>query len=151
MSNRRPSIPRLLDGVDPRAFPLTPIEGFVMSRVDGAATVHDLADLTNLEPGEVERVIGKLVELGVAEWADGAISLPRASMRPATPSDPSLRRPIAPPGPPPARPHITESQPPTATREPVHVRLPPTPRRPSSPYLERQSASDTVEPSRPSS
>lgn len=118
-----------------------------MSRVDGAATVQDLADLTNLEPDMVQDIVGKLVELGVAEWADGAISLPRASLRPGTPAEPVLRHNVPLPRTPHVKRHVTESQPPTATREPG---APPLrfPRQPSSPYLERINVSETVDPTR---
>src|SRR5262249_3207497 len=62
-------IPRLVDGVDLRALPLTPIEGFVLSRIDGSATVQDLADLTSQDPSEVEATIAKLIGHGAVEWA----------------------------------------------------------------------------------
>lgn len=136
MGNRSPRIPRLV-GVDVRALPLTPMEGFVLSRVDGTASVEDLADLTSLDVADVQRTIEKLVALGAVEWADGTISLPRASMRPGTPSKPIDRRALQSPRPF-VRPHVTESQPPTATREPSSppLKVPPPPGVPRTPVVE---------------
>lgn len=81
----KPRIPRLAPGVDVRVLPLTPLEGFVLSRVDGAATVGDLADLTNQSTEECSAVIERLLALRAIEWADGAVSLPRTSTRPSSP------------------------------------------------------------------
>jgi hypothetical protein len=71
--------------VDVRALPLSPLEGFVLSRIDGAASVGDIADLTNQSLEECSVVIERLLELAAIEWADGSVSLPRASMRPSHP------------------------------------------------------------------
>lgn len=100
--SHKPRIPRLVPGVDVRALPLSPTDGFVLSRVDGVASVGDIADLTNQSADECMAVLERLLALRAIEWADGAVSLPRASMRPAaTGSAPSR-----PAGDPPSRPSV---------------------------------------------
>lgn len=89
-----------------------------MSRIDGALAVQDLADLTNLELSEIERIVAKLVELRVVEWADGAISLPRAAPG-AIAVEPTIRRSSAFPRASEPRRTIIESQAPSAIREPT--------------------------------
>lgn len=118
MSTRRPIIPRLVAEVDVRSLPLTAVEGFVVSRIDGALAVHDLADLVSLDVSEIERIVRKLIELGAAEWADGTVSLPRAASG-AAPVESTVRRGSVPPRAPPPRPNITESQAPSAIRQPA--------------------------------
>jgi len=84
MVAKQARVPRLIEGVDLTALPLSPLEGFVLSRIDGAATVRVLADLTNLPEDEVFTMAERLIELGAAEWARESVSLPRATSRPAT-------------------------------------------------------------------
>ncbi|MGE0790974.1 MAG: DnaJ domain-containing protein [Sandaracinaceae bacterium] len=90
------------------ALPLSPFEGFFLSRVDGEANVALLADLTNLEQQAVLELIERLIGMGIVEWARETVSLPRATGRSfaGTPSDsfqPPERRPSTPPSS--ARPH----------------------------------------------
>jgi len=75
-------VPRLVAGVDLRSLPLSPLEGFVLSRVDGGASVGDIADLTSLELAMVLATVEKLIALDAVEWADGATGLPKPSVRP---------------------------------------------------------------------
>lgn len=84
------NVPRLIAGVNVMTLPLSPLEGFVMSRIDGVAPVHLLADLTALDEAEVARIVARLVELGAAEWVRESVHLPRASAYPParTPSAP---------------------------------------------------------------
>ncbi|AKF09244.1 J domain-containing protein [Sandaracinus amylolyticus] len=141
--------------MDLRSLPLTPTEGFILSRIDGVATIDDLSDLTNLDVSDVVIAIGRLIELGAVEWADGTISLPRASNRPPTPSQGVHRRAIPSPR---AfeRPNVTESEPPSATREPTRVKVPPPARVPvpsstsptSPPPPSSATPSDTIDPRR---
>ena len=81
-------VPRLLAGVDLTKLPLSPLEGFVLSRIDGAAPLAVLADLTNLDPEQVERIVERLIELGAVEWVRESVSLPRATGRAGTPTKP---------------------------------------------------------------
>ncbi len=82
MAEQKSRVPRLVAGVDLRSLPLTPLEGFVLSRVDGAASVGDIADLTSLELAMVLATVEKLIVLDAVEWADGATGLPKPSVRP---------------------------------------------------------------------
>lgn len=84
MSEQKPKIPRVVAGLDVKALPLTPIEGFVLSRIDGSATVSDIADLTSQEAGEVRSILGRLERLSAIEWADAGITLPRTSYKPTS-------------------------------------------------------------------
>lgn len=91
-------------GVNVRLLPLSPLDGFVLSRVDGNATVADIADLTSLELDVVVATLEKLVGFDALEWADGTTSLPSRSVPPASanqiaPSIPRAARPPAVPMP----------------------------------------------------
>lgn len=77
-------VPRLMAGVDLTKLPLSPLEGFVLSRIDGVAPLAVLADLTNLDEEQVGRIVERLIELGAAEWVRESVSLPRATGRAAT-------------------------------------------------------------------
>src|SRR5690606_2548839 len=101
MTSKSARVPRLVVGVDLTQLPLTPLEGFVLSRVDGMNPVTVLADLTNLAEDDVDRIVGKLIELGAVEWARESVSLPGATGRAArTPTSitvpESLRSPPSP-------------------------------------------------------
>ncbi len=74
----------LVRGKDPRSLPLTPIEGFVLSRLDGIATVADVADLTGQSLGAVLETLERLAGLDLVEWTDDASGLPRRASRHAT-------------------------------------------------------------------
>src|SRR5690606_5479688 len=100
MARHGARVPRLVAGVDLTKLPLSPLEGLVLSRIDGLASVALLADLTNLEVAEVEAMVERLIALGAAEWVRESVSLPRATGREPTrtPSapvtvPPSLRAP----------------------------------------------------------
>ncbi|MCB9593164.1 MAG: DnaJ domain-containing protein [Sandaracinaceae bacterium] len=56
----------------------------MLSRIDGAASVQVLADLTNLEEDHVYRMAERLIELGAAEWSRESVSLPLPTGRPST-------------------------------------------------------------------
>jgi hypothetical protein len=71
--------PVLAPGVDLRALPLTPEEGFVASRLDGATDLHSLSIVTGLPPDRVEAALEKLVSLG-------AVSRPEASQPESSPA-----------------------------------------------------------------
>lgn len=49
------------------SLPLTPEEGFVLSRVDGAASAEQIAITSGLPREAVERALGRLAELGAIE------------------------------------------------------------------------------------
>lgn len=85
MVESAPKVPRLVPGVDVRALPLAPIDGFVLSRIDGTVTVYELAEITGLAPDETTQILEKLVDLGAAEWSEA--TTPRIS-RPASQQTP---------------------------------------------------------------
>jgi tetratricopeptide (TPR) repeat protein len=66
-----PHIPSLVPGVDIYSLPITSIEAFVMSRIDGVTTVQDISFLCGIAVEEAERVLERLVELGAIRWVDG--------------------------------------------------------------------------------
>jgi len=100
----KPRIPRVASEIDVRALPLSPLEGFVLSRVDGVASLGDLADLTNQSADDCATVLDRLFELHAIEWTDGLASLPRATSRVSmpnmqrAPADPPSRPSVLPRG-----------------------------------------------------
>jgi hypothetical protein len=63
-SQAAPWKPSLTPGVELRELPLTPEEGFVASRLDGATDLHGLTLVTGLPRDRVEAALEKLVSLG---------------------------------------------------------------------------------------
>ena len=63
-SQAAPWKPSLTPGVELRELPLTPEEGFVASRLDGATDLHGLSLVTGLSRDRVEAALEKLVSLG---------------------------------------------------------------------------------------
>jgi hypothetical protein len=66
--------PALKSGVDLRALPLTPEEGFVASRMDGLLDLHQLSLVTGLSEERVTAAVARLVELAAAEPEGGAVA-----------------------------------------------------------------------------
>lgn len=60
--------------VDPRSLKLSPEEGFVLSRVDGALSVKDLVALTGFEEGRIVEIVDNLASQGALEVEGGAPS-----------------------------------------------------------------------------
>lgn len=85
MADQSARVPRIVAGVDVRSLPLTPLEGFVLSRIDGVASVGDIADLTSLDETAVAATLEKLARLDAVEWVDRTTALPRPSARPSSP------------------------------------------------------------------
>jgi tetratricopeptide (TPR) repeat protein len=73
-------VPRIVAHVDVRKFKLDPMDGFLLTRVDGKLGPKDLARETGLPDFSVDRSIDKLVKLGVLEMID-----PNAPPPPALP------------------------------------------------------------------
>jgi curved DNA-binding protein CbpA len=57
-------LPRLLPGTDLRGLPISPAEAFVVSRVDGATTVAEIAEETGKTVEEVSELLERLIGLG---------------------------------------------------------------------------------------
>lgn len=63
-------VPRLVANVDVRKFKLDPMDGFLLTRIDGRLGMKDLARETGLPEFSVERALEKLEKLGVIERVD---------------------------------------------------------------------------------
>lgn len=63
-------VPRLVANVDVRKFKLDPMDGFLLTRIDGRLGMKDLARETGLPEFSVERALEKLEKLGVIERID---------------------------------------------------------------------------------
>ncbi len=106
-------VPRPKSGCDVKSLPLSPVEGFLLSRIDAATNERDLATMTGLSPAVVAAALDRLAQLGAIEPAAGAapVSAPLSvSPRVAV----SVKPPRAEPPPAPAR-----SEPPTSARAAV--------------------------------
>ena len=58
------SVPKLAEGVNLRELSLTAVEGFVLSRIDGAGNVADICSLTGLTERETVGILERLIRLG---------------------------------------------------------------------------------------
>ena len=86
-----------------RGLPLTPVDGFILSRIDGRTNETEIADQAGLDLATVRASLEKLARLGVASLLDGAGATPGGAP-PASPSqaEPSRAEPSR--APPPASP-----------------------------------------------
>lgn len=68
MSSR---VPTRIEGVDIMSLPLSTIEGFVLSRVDGHTSVDDIAMMTRVAEAQLLPILDRLADLGavVLPWA----------------------------------------------------------------------------------
>jgi curved DNA-binding protein CbpA len=69
-------IPKPVHGLDVRRLPLGPVEGFVLSRVDGRTTDSEIALLTGMPQADVVIVLHRLAELGAVQY-EGSGDAPR--------------------------------------------------------------------------
>jgi curved DNA-binding protein CbpA len=113
---RKTRVPILRVTADVRSMPLSPLEGFVLSRVDGACSVADIADLTGQTAERCYEVIERLVALEAVDWADGATSLPRTTKKVSLTAQPALRTPAAGTVRPPSLPRGASVEEPSASR-----------------------------------
>jgi len=70
--------------VDMRSLRLSPEEGFVLSRVDGATSVKDLVALTGFDEGRIVDIIGKLSAEGAVEVDGGLPSSQNVGVAPVS-------------------------------------------------------------------
>ena len=80
-SDREQRIPRLAPECDPTRLELTPAEGFLLSRIDGATTLAVLRQIGGLSPDEVGRCVERWLADGVLTLAGGGRP-PGATPRP---------------------------------------------------------------------
>ncbi len=113
-----------LDGERLRSLPLAPVDGFILSRVDGTLTVGDLAQLTGVPVDGVLASVRKLEALGVVRLEEHARTDPPTRplrLSPAPPaggvrvtSAPPPKITSIPPAPPPPRITPPPAAPPSA-------------------------------------
>ena len=65
------TVPRLVEGINLASLPLTPKEGFFITRIDGMTGFGDLCSMTGLTPDSAREVLEKLRRTGAVRW-DGA-------------------------------------------------------------------------------
>lgn len=68
MADSRARVPKLPKPLGPealRSLPLTPTDGFILSRIDGSSSEHEIALATGLAADDVQASIDKLAKLGV--------------------------------------------------------------------------------------
>jgi curved DNA-binding protein CbpA len=80
-------VPRLVAHVDVRKFKLDPMDGFLLTRIDGRLGMKALARETGLPEFSVERALEKLEKLGVIENIDPNAPPPPAQLPPPAPSE----------------------------------------------------------------
>jgi tetratricopeptide (TPR) repeat protein len=87
-------IPELVAGTDIRSLPLSALEGFVLSRIDGRASVLDIVALTGLPQEQVVPILDKLVTLRAVRYTDAVRSqVPGAASQPPKSSPSQAPRP----------------------------------------------------------
>jgi curved DNA-binding protein CbpA len=79
----RPNIPRAVPDADIRSLPIGPLEGFVLTRMDGQLDVAAIADMTGQSTEGVREAVERLVSLGAAEWVDAVHGGPKPAPEPA--------------------------------------------------------------------
>lgn len=87
--------PVLTPGVKIESLPLTPLEGFVLSRVNGITPLRDIALATGLPERQVFEALAKVELLGAIKWQKVETATPRSRATSATageikPSGPDL-------------------------------------------------------------
>jgi curved DNA-binding protein CbpA len=80
----RGAAPQLVLGVNIRELPIGPEEAFVLSRIDGLSSEAEIAFMTNLPLGDIERMLARLVRLGAV-----VLGAPRAAADVARPFRPA--------------------------------------------------------------
>jgi hypothetical protein len=74
--------PRLKEGVSLTSMQFTPFEGFILSRLDGVASLEDIADSTGATLVQVEAVIARLEALEALAWVEHGRPTSRESKPP---------------------------------------------------------------------
>jgi len=83
LSQHSENIPKPLPlpaGKSVRSYPLAPVDGFVLSRIDGTLSIREIVTLTGLDNVTVQGSIDKLVSLGLV-----SVGTPPAAPRSVTP------------------------------------------------------------------
>jgi tetratricopeptide (TPR) repeat protein len=109
---------------------LSPADGFVLSRVDGATSAREIVQMIPLSAEQTQRSLLGLLSTGVVEYA--GVRRPRDAKPPARPVPEPPPAPAAPP-PPPARPPAAAPPPPRAPAAPPPRPAPPAAAPPAPP------------------
>lgn len=95
MAEKQPKqrYPILAPGVDEKSLPLSQVEGFLVSRMDGETGLGELADSTGASVDVIQSLLAKLEIAGALQWTSA--EPPRASQPPPGPdqSSATMRRP----------------------------------------------------------
>lgn len=95
-------VPKLVAGVELTSLPLGAAGGFVLSRIDGVASVAELAESTGVATAEVRRTLGILADADALEWVEqpehGGRRRPKQGPAPGRRSAESIRTMPVPPG-----------------------------------------------------
>jgi curved DNA-binding protein CbpA len=85
-----PRVPRKVQGIDVYALPLTTLEGFVFSLVDGAATVDDISMMSGVDQQKLPAILERLSDLGALDlpWVDKPKPARNAPLKPPAPAKP---------------------------------------------------------------
>ena len=94
MSDPLTRVPELVQGMDVRTLPLSALEGFVLSRIDGRAPVREIVAVTGLPADQVQQMLDRLLSLGAMRWK-GEAAVP-AGMPAKPPVPPQAKAPPAP-------------------------------------------------------
>ena len=81
--------PCLRTDVDLRTLPLDTEQGFLLSRLDGSASLEDLASLTGLAPERLQVMIEGLVAMGAVASDSGIETVPKAQTETETETEPA--------------------------------------------------------------
>lgn len=77
-------VPELVAEIDVRTLPLSALDGFVLSRIDGRANVGEIVAMTGLGLEQVQAILGRLEALGAVRWR-GERASSRAPRMPTPP------------------------------------------------------------------
>src|ERR1700722_7019955 len=90
-------IPKLRSGGDIKSLPLTPADGFLLSRLDATADEQELAAVTGFAVERVVEMLDRLTSLGAIEYARAGAGAPQPQVPAATASQTRVRATQAPP------------------------------------------------------
>lgn len=90
-------VPELVGGVDIRSLPLTAIDGFVFSRIDGRSSNLEIVAMTGLAREQVQAILERLVELGAVRWKSDPVPARPTAPMPLVPGTLRTPRPRTPP------------------------------------------------------
>ncbi len=81
-------VPRLLSlppGKSLQSFPLGPVDGFILSRIDGSSADSEIVAVTGLDASMVQASLEKLVSLGIISYGDPPQTTPQILPPPSAP------------------------------------------------------------------